>query len=127
MAYEWSVDKEIDIVRISATGESSIEESVDALRRLARDPVVGPDTCILLDAREHEYAPSFKDGRRIVKLLRELDLRNPIGLVVSNKLHFGVGRQLSILGSLINLQIEVFTDPESAQGWLRSTRADRAG
>jgi len=120
MPYDWSVDRETGTAYIKATGESSFEESADAFTRLSKDPDFKPDTQILLDVREHRYTPSLVDGRRLLSLLDDLGMHNRIGLLVTTRLHFGVGRQMSLLGSLKNLKIRVFTEPDEAREWLES-------
>ena len=122
MGINYSIDAEARIVRLEYLGEASIEEFEATMKAIFRSPAYEPGFAFLCDRRGGDVAtPDYV--RRIVafaQLHKAQVAGSRWATVVSSTVNYGLGRMAGMLveNKDLPLQIEVFTDFETAEAWL---------
>ena len=107
-------------VVVRGLGKPDIRETVEAMRRLAADPLHSPGFGVFADMRELDYVASFDDLIVMRDAFDELkgSYTGPIAVVVPDLLRYGIARTISGLTGMIGIRIEAFRDPAQADAWL---------
>ena len=107
-------------VIVRGLGKPDIRETVEAMRRLAADPLHSPEFGILADMRDLDYVASFDDLIVMRDVFDELKVSytGPIAVLVPDLLRYGIARTISGLTGMIGIRIEAFRDLADAEAWL---------
>jgi hypothetical protein len=127
MSYRYTIDEKAALVAIQVEGVGTYEESAAILNDVAANPAHRPDFALLIDAMAYDYAPSLEDARRFRELFRRIkaSFRGPIGVAVPAGVRFGSARMVAQLLELLGLEIDIFSDLESARAWIDARRSPR--
>ncbi len=77
---------------------------------------------LLFDNRDSEESASTEEIRRRLRILDECPVSRRCAIVVSDGLHYGLGRIAASYGLDLGLEIELFEDVTEAKDWLRALR-----
>jgi hypothetical protein len=97
------------------------------LKAIIDDPGFRPGMRILIDARNAPPAPDLSRVRATVPLLAPLrEQLGPLGVLVSDDLHFGVSRQFAALAEMAGITVSVFRDAGTAQLWFDGEKPEQS-
>jgi hypothetical protein len=107
---------------ITAAGTVTFAEVAVVLDDLIDDDRIGPGTCVLVDARAVEDAPSTPELRLIARDLAPLHERGVTHMAVCAESTFiyGVARMFAVFAELIGMRVAAFRNMDDAQRWLAS-------
>jgi hypothetical protein len=95
------------------------------MKEIADDPGYRPGMRVLLDARQGPPAPDLRRVRAAVALMAPLrEQLGPLGVLVSDDLHFGVSRQFAALAEMAGIAVSVFRDVDEAQLWFAGEKPE---
>jgi len=109
-------------VVVRGLGKPDLSDTVEAMRRLAADPMHSPGFGVLADMRELDYVASFDDLIVMRNAFDELksSYTGPIAVVVPDLLRYGIARTISGLTGMIGIRIEAFREMTAADAWLEA-------
>lgn len=121
MPTEFRVDRSLRLVRSSASGKLTENESLQHYARLRADPSFQPTFRQLCDLR------AVTDIEASVPFLQELARTSTFApgakraFVAPTDLYYGLARMLQMFGELEGSEIGVFRTMEEAEAWLELT------
>ena len=122
MPFHLRLDDEARLLRVAANGPVDCDESLRAIRSAASE-LAGRGWGAVTDVRAMDYVPSIAELRLIA--LEFIRLRpafaGGVAFVVSNDIHYGLGRLLAGLTEARGISIGVTRSVEEAEAWLRRT------
>ena len=94
---------------------------------LRTDPSFARGVGTIIDIRDSESERTHEEIRQIAKLLGEQRGKtgDRLAVVVSDALHYGLGRMFAAYAEFRDLSVEVFTNLEDANRWLEAKTASR--
>jgi len=110
-------DIEGDVVIATMRGHYTVAQVRDVLTAARHDPRIEGPRGLLVDARRAAVNPPLDEIRGsidVVTGLRE-GFRFPIHIVVTSDLHYGLGRMVSALAGLVDMQVEISRDVDEAR------------
>ena len=121
MPFEFNVDAENRILRITGTGPSQLKEVLDAVRSFAALAREHTQFALLSDTRELDYHATVMELLEIARAMfsrRELTSRR-LAIVVQPGFQEELGRMLASMSGYVGMRVDVFTDVENALYWLK--------
>jgi hypothetical protein len=122
-----SIDEHAGLVRIRYLGEPSFDEWAECMRAIVGDPRFRPGFSFLSDRRG---IPALSTGfvRLCVDFLSGYS--EEVGgsrwaVVIDSPAAYGMMRVAQVLASEVTSHIEIFTDIDEAEAWLRRDTAPR--
>jgi hypothetical protein len=114
-------DDEARLLRVVAEGTIDREDCLRAIRATATE-LAGTGWGGLADLRALEYIPSVADLRLFAIEFARLRgaFAGGIALVVSNDVHYGLGRLLAALTEQRGIRIGVARSVDEGEAWLRA-------
>ncbi len=122
MKLTYSIDTRARLVRLHYTGNPSFEEWESTVTAVLRDPDYRPGFAFLAD-RRHLESPTADYIRSIIDFIKDHPAEFAGGrwtVVVGGPASYGMVRMAQALGEGIPVPIQVFTDIDEAERWLRS-------
>jgi hypothetical protein len=121
MPFEFNVDAENRILRITGNGPSQLKEVLEAVQSFAALAREHTQFALLSDTRELDYHASVMEILEIARAMfsrRELTTRR-LAIVVQPGFQQELGRMLASMSGYVGMRVDVFTDPENALYWLK--------
>ena len=124
MPVEYEIED--DLIRLISGGEFTHEEFHEALKQAKAQPRPGGKLDILIVDTGSSYNPSDEMIRDAgLALGRELPIHlGRMALVVSQDLHYGIGRMLQVFAEEAGAEFQVFRQELKARLWLSGRRKE---
>jgi hypothetical protein len=125
MAITYKIFHNERLIRVSATGIVRGKDMDDFVDALQRDPALETRLRILYDARYSEpdipILQLAEVAGRVQRLMDRGVLR--IAMVAESKTTHRMAKTFAVLARAVGTDIEVFTDLQAAEAWLRDANA----
>jgi len=122
------VDREAGFVRIEASGQLTLQDLLDMVDPMLRDPRFEPGMPQLVDLGAVEHTDLRADEMRtLVETYEKQTERvgaSRVAVFAPRPLLFGVSRMYESLAERLPGERRVFDDLDEAQAWLREPAAD---
>ena len=123
MSFECRIDSAGKVAWVTSRGETSLGESIDAIRSASSEFHLTDDFGVLVDLREAAYPTSWDEAEEIAEAMARISTRrhHRIALVVSGYSRFALASLIATLSGLRGAAVRAFRDLEPARAWLRHT------
>jgi hypothetical protein len=121
MPFEFDVDSESRIIKITGTGKGQLSEVLDAVQTVASLAREYGQFALLSDTRNLDYNASVPELLEIAGAMfsrRELTTRR-LAIVIQPGLQQQLGQMLAAMSSYVGMRVDVFTDVDNAIYWLK--------
>ena len=120
MPFEFAPDADTRIITVTGTGASTLDEVLQAARRLVSTMEECPGYRILADNRKLEFQPSVAEVTEIARTLfdNRAMFRRSMAVVVNAGPREALARIFAALGHMAGIRVDVFTDVTDAMAWL---------
>jgi hypothetical protein len=121
MPLSYHVDEESGILYWNADGVDSETEWNEQGRQAIGLLNSTPGLRALIDHRSHQPTTSNSFIKTVISWIDpvEAEVDAKWALVVSSEVNYGIARMASTYCELKGIQVKIFTDPESAEIWLK--------
>ncbi|MFN3387211.1 MAG: hypothetical protein ACK42Y_11590 [Candidatus Thermochlorobacter sp.] len=122
MVFEFDILESESLVAIRVEGVGNFQKGLEHILQVANDYRFKPDFNILVDMCHLHYLPSLSEMRDFADVLISLKDKcsGKTALIVSNFLHFGLGKFLGNLLEVAGIKMQVFRTAHDAQRWFRA-------
>jgi hypothetical protein len=122
VSFTYHIDSDAGMLFVVGEGVITQTERLAALRAWLSDPAFRPGLHTLCDFSAATSTPALSELTEIVDLIKRNAAsigRTRLAVVTARPVTFGVVRQFEALLHSDPLQVEIFTDRETALAWLR--------
>jgi hypothetical protein len=122
MSFTYKIDPLAGIIEIRSEGVVTQAERVAALMSWMTHPLFRPGLDGLCDFTAAENTPTMAELRELVDLVARHTAyvgQVKIAVIASKPITFGVARQFASLAEAAQLEVQLFSDRDSAMSWLR--------
>lgn len=121
MSFEYRIDSTGKVAWVTSRGNTSLGESVEAIRIAASDLHLTEGFGVLVDLRKSVYPTSWDEAEAVAAAMARISPRrnHRIALVVSGYSRFALASLIATLSGLRGAAVRAFRDLEPARAWLR--------
>lgn len=122
MVFEFDILEAESLVAIRVEGVGNFQKGIESILKVANDDRFKPEFNVLVDLCRLHYSPSLAELHDFASVLISLKERcsGKAALIVSNFLHFGIGKLLSRLLNMAGINVQVFHTASDAVRWFRT-------
>ena len=119
MSFEYRIDSSGKVVWVTSRGNTSLVESVEAIRIAASQLRLAEGFGVLVDLRKSAYPTSWDDAEAVADAVARISRDNRIAIVVSGYSRFALASLIATLSGLRGAAVRAFRDLGPARAWLR--------
>lgn len=126
MSASYEIDLDRRLVTAVFSGDASIADAEEIMRRLYADPAHSFALNRVYDCRHLTRLPALSELRALADLFRrrvDATVRARRAIVVPPGAAYGLGRMLQALLDLAGLELNIFTDLDEAVAWATGSAA----
>lgn len=122
MIFEFDILESESLVAIRVEGVGNFQTGLERILQVANDYRFKPEFNILVDMCHLHYFPSLSEMRDFADVLISLKERcsGKTALIVSNFLHYGLGKFLGGLLEAAGIKMQVFRAASDAERWFKA-------
>jgi hypothetical protein len=120
MAYEYTIERQQQLVYLRRTGEADVAEWRETMLRLIHDPAFASGTPILFDLTASDSNPPPGQSEVLAAMWRDLVGNSCVAMVTSKPGTRALAKRLEVL---TGGQVRSFDNLDEARAWLTSSRS----
>jgi hypothetical protein len=128
MPYEEEVIEGERYALIRGYGEVLVQQRIEVMQRLLKEPAFAPGMPVLVDVRDVEKTPGFDGIEQIARAQARMLAGHPVAYLTNPGTLYGMTRQVATLTEVAGGgQTQVFTDYDEAVSWIRAFSPNQRG
>jgi hypothetical protein len=127
MIYKLEISEESNLITVTAKGPYSLNEILDLVYFVIKDPRYKPTYNIIIDMRELRYKPIIREIFKLSEFFisSKQYFKGQTGLVTKNKSLYNLFKLATLFVAKYNLNSDIFMNIEEALAWVRDPNSPK--